>query len=151
MFDHISGLILVTPELVLVRPGETDRAVSQNTVKRVSHLGKLKIAKRSEVFDAPHQSRSAGATRISMWSACVQATGKQAVWMHSLSTAPADKLLIVFNLAYLRTYLQPIERLLIHRIIILFNGLGCASFHTFHLAYYYNYLYINKRLKGLYI
>ena len=84
-----------------------------------------------------------------VWSACAKATGKLAVWLHSLSTRPADFIHNVLSTSDLHTLLQPIMRVLVHRKSTVTNRLKTRSFHTFHLAYYYNYINIYKSSKGL--
>lgn len=84
-----------------------------------------------------------------LWASCVQATGKQAVWLHSLSTTPAGFPFTVPANNNLRTLLRHTTQLVVHRINCLVNRLSLGSFHTFHLAYYYNYTNIYKSSKGL--
>jgi hypothetical protein len=84
-----------------------------------------------------------------LWADCVQATGKQAVWLHSLSTTPAGFILTVPAMTDLHTLLQHATQSIAHRINDVNNRLKTGSFHTFHLAYYYNYTNIYKSSKGL--
>ena len=85
----------------------------------------------------------------SLWSDCVKAIGKLAEWVHSLSTTPTDSPQNVFNQATLHTYLEATYSSLIHTLNYQINRLKTKVFHSIHLAYNYNYIYINKRSKGL--
>jgi hypothetical protein len=82
-------------------------------------------------------------------SACAQATGKLPKSMHSLSTKPASVMLNVFNPHTLHTVFGHMTSTLVHKLNPHFNRLVKLIFHSIHLAYNYNYLYINKRSKGL--
>jgi hypothetical protein len=84
-----------------------------------------------------------------LWNGCVEVAGKLAEWAHSLSTSPTDIPLNVFRGVTLHTYLEAIYSTSFHTFTAYFNRLDGVDFHTIHLAYNYNYLYINKRSKGL--
>lgn len=83
---------------------------------------------------------------VVLWDGCVQVLVQLAVSAHRLSTKPAVYIQNVFNHSSLHTVLQEQSSTEIHIQNNTNNRLKSQSFHIIHLAYNYNYLYINKRL-----
>lgn len=84
-----------------------------------------------------------------LWSGCVQAVGKLASFTHSLSTKTTAGTLNVFKATSLHTVFRLISTSPFHSLNYQINRSISDSFHIIHLAYNYNYLYINKGLEGL--
>lgn len=80
----------------------------------------------------------------SLWTRCVLGLVKLVDFTHNESTKSTILCSSWLSLSRLTTNKLRFFYHKIHNQIAQINSSGISFLHTFHLAYYYNYIYINK-------